>query len=151
MPRPRHGSAFKPVTLSGAMGVGALPREALERCLLLRIEDAAEQNTAWYLAQWRRGRDPECCPSCAGIRYVPRWESQIATIPEVQRKGACSCGPAVAYSLGHERAVLIRDGYSWDEAREEYYCELYPEGPKQYHAVMVTPDGTKDVTEKMKR
>lgn len=127
-----------------------LPPEPMRECLLLRIEDAAERNTAWYLQQWNRGLDPPCCASCAGLRYVSRWESQIDTIPEIRKAGYCACGPAVAMSIGNHRAKLIRGGATWEEARQRYFADLLGSG-RSLHAVMVTPDGVEDVTEEMGR
>ncbi len=144
---------------------------------MLQIEGAADVNTDWYLRQWEMGREPPCCAGCANLVYKPDrlGESSIVdAIPHLLKNGCVSCAPAVAMSLGHERASLIAAGGTWPEAKTAFSPVLERQdtagmvhgfvrgsagvgarGPRKvryWHALMRRPDGSiEDVTEELKR
>lgn len=154
--QPQGTSAPTSVKLKHVQGVGAAPPEAVEDLLRLRIEEACVKNMCWYLQQYARGNKPPCCSKCAKIKYVPTAEMEIVAIPELVVANKWppkrwACGPATAMAIGAERVKLIRKGASWDEACAAYFAEIEARGDGEYHALMVTPEGIVDATEKMER
>jgi hypothetical protein len=141
--------------VAGVRIPGNTPEHVLEALVEAQIEAAADWNTWWFLDQWERGNDPPCCAGCAGLLYVPdelASSSSIDVAPLVLAAGQASCGPAVAYSLGHERAAAMLAGSTPDEARAAYRPHLMKAGNRYWHAVVVGPDGkVDDVTEEMRR
>jgi hypothetical protein len=130
------------------------PDEILEAMLVNAIESAAAYNTWWYLDQWAKGHEPPCCAGCAELRFVPDplgTETTVETAPAIMLAGSASCGPAVAMSLGHERAALISKGATWEEAMERVRPVPEQTGGRYWHAVIYKDGERDDPTEEMKR
>jgi hypothetical protein len=118
------------------------------------IEAAAVSNTLWYLDQWNAGKDPACCMGCAGVLWKPDErapESVCVALPAAFGKRAVSCHTAAAVAIGHERAIDIRDGSTWEEAAARHVVELHQRGSLVWHAFMRSRGKLRDPTEEMKR
>lgn len=105
--------------------------ETIAARLFAEVEDVAQDNTAWYLAEFLRGEErkaaglswtePPCCAGCGGYKHDPDrpGNATIVYVVDVYSRfneetgnydmlcPSMSCGSAAAMSIGHERAVII--------------------------------------------
>lgn len=122
------------------------------------VEHAAQINTAWTIARFKRGLiekdDTPCCAGCAGAQFVDPGKSrapEVTTMDIVCRTKRADCKAAAAMSIGYERAVAIfRDNMNPIEARSRWYA-VYESGddPDYGHVVVMTPEGRDDPTAEM--
>lgn len=131
-----------------------LPGEPSPEVLLPLIDAAAVSNALWYLEEWKAGKDPPCCAGCAGLLWLPdehAIESLLVALPRAFAVATASCHTAAAISVGHERAVDLREGCPWDLAMVRHRPELRLTGTRQWHAFMRTPSELVDVTAEMEK
>lgn len=131
-----------------------LPGEPSPEVLTALVEAAAVANTLWYLDQWRMGLDPPCCCGCAGLLWLPdelATRSLLVALPHAFAQKTVSCHTAAAVSVGHERAVDVRNGLPWDLAAQRHSVELHQTGPKLWHAYMRTLGKLEDPAAEMER
>lgn len=130
-----------------------LPGSPDPEVLTSLIEAAAVSNTLWYLAQWSAGKDPACCLGCAGVLWKPDErapESVCVALPAALQRRTASCHTAAAVAIGHERAMDIRDGSTWEEAAARHAVELHQRGNMLWHAYVRSRGQLRDPCEEMK-
>lgn len=110
-------------------------------------EAAARDNMLWYLEQWRRGKDPDCCVKCAGCRWNPdrkRTDHRFYPAKEILQspRFGWSCKELAAVDCGAKRAREVAAGVLPEVAEQYYRVYLQALGNGEYHAVVLMPDGT---------
>lgn len=142
----------------------------LAQALAQEVEAATMINFYWYLRSWDAGKDPPCCPKCAGLRYAPqpmRGSWSVKTAPVAIAEGYVSCETAAAMHTAHKRADgfknLVGGGpyieklgtaeglAALDAVKKAYVIELEPEGPSYWHVVSIDEGERHDSTEELER
>lgn len=139
-------------------GVRLRSEEAPSQAFLeAAIEEVTRGNVGYFFEEWQAGREPPCCLGCAEIRHLPDEPAAVTEIVgarDVLTRGAASCQSAAAYYAGRERALALWNGADPQTAQAQHRVVLeprhHPHAPEGYwHALVVTPEGVKDVTEEM--
>ena len=140
------------------------------QALAQSVEAAVVDNVFWYFTEWDAGRDPACCPKCAGVKYRPNGMGQqhfVDTAPVLLAKGYASCESAAAMHTAHKRADGFRNLVSarpflealgtsagqkaWAQCKAAYQIKLEPSGPSYWHVVSIDEGVRHDATEEMDR
>ena len=119
------------------------------------LEALVEANADWYLDQWGVGNRPATSAAEAGVRYRSHafrssetWRG-AAEILKTPRAGY-SCQEIAALDAGAMRASALWAGESREDARRRYCAWVEEHGPKDWHALVVTPNGYRDPTEELR-
>jgi len=123
------------------------------------VEVVTASNAEFFLTEWDAGREPPCCLGCGEVKYRPDAPSSRTSIlgaAELLSAKRASCHSAAAYYAGRERALAMMEGARADEAAWAHRVILVEQdradAPDGYwHALVVSPDGVRDVTEDMER